>query len=118
MAATATVDITGAYTINAAFLPVTNINTNTGSAGFDISGFVGNLTVITKCGAGASGTVIVPSLKAGADTNISNANNWVLNLPNFSNVAGFNVSNVDMRSSAFGSTSTVNNKYLYLTWLI
>jgi len=28
------------------------------------------------------------------------------------------VINVDMRSSAWGSTTSVNNKYMYLTWLI
>ena len=95
-----------------------NINTNTGTSGFDISGYEGNLAVLISCGAGVSGTVIVPSLKAGADTNISNANNWVVNITNFSTTVSNAVVNVDLRSSAFGSTTTVQNKYLYLSWLI
>jgi len=95
-----------------------NINTNTGTSGFDISGYEGKLAVMISCGAGVSGTVIVPSLKAGADTNISNANNWVLNITNFTNTVSNAVVNVDLRSSAFGTTTTVINKYLYLSWLI
>ena len=95
-----------------------NINTNTGTSGFDISGYEGKLAVLISCGAGVSGTVIVPSLKAGADTNISNANNWVVNITNFSTTVSNAVVNVDLRSSAFGSTTTVQNKYLYLSWLI
>jgi len=95
-----------------------NINTNTGTSGFDISGYEGKLAVMISCGAGVSGTVIVPSLKAGTDTNISNANNWVLNITNFTNTVSNAVVNVDLRSSAFGTTTTVINKYLYLSWLI
>lgn len=117
MAATAAIDYTGALTVTS-MMNVININTNTGSAGLDVSPYIGNLMVITTVGNGVSGTVIVPSLKAGADTNVLNATNWVLNLPNFTTVGASNVANVDLRSSAFGSTSSVNNKYLYLTWLI
>src|SRR5215468_4990145 len=95
-----------------------NINTNTGTAGMDISSYTGKLLVYLSCGAGVSGTVIVPSIKAGADTNISNANNWVVNATNFANVAANQVINVDLRSSAWGTTSTVINKYMYLSWLI
>ena len=116
MAAIAGVDYTGALTITQ-LENITNINTNAGSTGINVADYVGNLTVITACGGGVSGTVIVPSLKAGADTNYLNATNWVLNIPNFSTVAANNVANVDLRSSAFGSTST-QNKYLFLTWLI
>ena len=117
MASVAGVDYLGALTVTQ-LVNVTNINTNSGSAGLNVADYVGNLMVITSCGAGVSGTVIVPSLKAGADTNVSNANNWVLNLANFSTTAASNVCNVDLRSNAFGSTATVTNKYLYLSWLI
>ena len=117
MAAVAGVDYLGALTVTQ-LVNVTNINTNSGSAGLNVADYVGNLMVITSVGAGVSGTVIVPSLKAGADTNISNANNWVLNLANFSTVAASNVANVDLRSNVFGSTTTVANKFLYLSWLI
>ena len=41
-------------------LNVTNINTNTGSGGLNVADYEGNLTVITSCGGGVSGTVIVP----------------------------------------------------------
>jgi len=74
--------------------------------------------VFLSCGAGVSGTVIVPSIKAGADLNVLNANNWVVNATNFSTTVSNQVINVDMRSSAWGSTTSVNNKYMYLTWLI
>lgn len=114
MAAIAGIDYTGALTVTS-MMNVININTNTGSAALDVSPYIGNLMVVTTCGNGVSGTVIVPSLKAGADTNVLNATNWVLNLPNFSTVGASNVANVDLRSSAFGGTT---NKYLYLTWLI
>ncbi len=119
MAAIAGVDYTGALTISQ-LQNVTNINTNTGSAGLNVADYEGNLTVLTTCGAGVSGTVIVPSLKAGPDTNVSNANNWVLNLPNFSTTAANNIANIDLRSSAFGTTGATAgpNKFLYLTWLI
>lgn len=124
MAATATVDISGAYKmVNLTNGPI-NINTNTGTAGLDISGFQGTLSVLVSCGAGVSGTVIVPSIKAGADTNVSNATNWVYNATNFATTATNQVINVDLRSSAFGSPSPnatgtqVVNKYMYLTWLI
>ena len=117
MASVAGVDYLGALTVTQ-LLNVTNINTNTGSAGLNVADYVGNLMVITSCGAGVSGTVIVPSLKAGADTNVLNATNWVANIANFSTVAASNVCNVDLRSNVFGSTTTVQNKYLYLTWLI
>lgn len=95
-----------------------NINTNTGSAAFDVSGYTGKLMVLVSCGVGVSGTVIVPSIKAGADTNVLNANNWVANGTNFATTAANQVINVDLRSSAFGSTTSVINKYMYLTWLI
>ncbi len=119
MAAIAGVDYTGALTITQ-LLNVTNINTNTGSAGMNVADYEGNLTVITSCGVGVSGTVIVPSIKAGADTNITNATNWVLNLPNFAATAGNNVCNIDLRSSNFGATGAAAgpNKYIYMTWLI
>jgi hypothetical protein len=123
MAATAAIDYAGALTVTS-LQNVININSNTGSPGLDISGYIGNLMVVTTCGNGVSGTVIVPSLKAGADTNVLNATNWVLNLTNFSTVGAVNVANVDLRSSAFGSPAPnatgvqVVNKYLYLTWLI
>jgi hypothetical protein len=119
MAAIAGVDYTGALTISQ-LQNVTNINTNTGSAGLNVADYEGNLTIITSCGGGVSGTVIVPSLKAGPDTSVSNATNWVLNLPNFAETAGRNVANVDLRSSAFGATGAAvgPNKFLYLTWLI
>lgn len=110
-------DFLGGLTVTS-LLNVTNINTNTGSAGLDISGYTGKLIVRVKCGGGVSGTVIVPSIKAGADTNVLNANNWVLNATNFSTTADQQTLNVDLRSSAFGSTTSVINKYLYLTWLI
>ena len=118
MAAGALVDYLGALKFTSLTNGVININTNTGTQGLDISGYAGTLMVGVSCGAGVSGTVIVPSLKAGADTNISNANNWVLNLTNFSTTTSNAVVNVDLRSSNFGSTTTVSNKYLYLSWLI
>ena len=95
-----------------------NINTNTGTAAFDVSSYTGKLAVLLSCGVGVSGTVIVPSIKAGADTNISNANNWVLNGVNFSTTAANQLLNVDLRSNTWGSTTTVNNKQMYVTWLI
>jgi len=95
-----------------------NINTNTGTQAFDTTGYTGKLAVFLSCGAGVSGTVIVPSIKAGADLNVLNANNWVVNATNFSTTVSNQVINVDMRSSAWGSTTSVNNKYMYLTWLI
>ena len=61
-----------------------NINTNTGTQAFDTTGYTGKLAVFLSCGAGVSGTVIVPSIKAGADLNVLNANNWVVNATNFS----------------------------------
>lgn len=124
MAASAPIDISGAFRmVNLTNGPI-NINTNTGTAGLDVSGFIGTLSVLVSCGAGVSGTVIVPSIKAGADTNVSNANNFVLNMTNLANVATNAVANIDMRSSAFGSPTPnatgvqVVNKFLYLTWLI
>jgi len=118
MAAVTGEDFAGALTVTSLTNGCININTNTGTSGFDISGYTGKLMVLISCGAGVSGTVIVPSLKAGADTNISNANNWVSNITNFSTTVSNAVVNVDLRSSAFGSTTTVQNKYLYLSWLI
>src|SRR5215475_12447602 len=79
-----------------------NINTNTGTAALDISSYTGKLMVFLSCGAGVSGTVIVPSIKAGADTNVLNANNWVLNGTNFSTSAANQTLNVDLRSSNWG----------------
>ena len=119
MAATAAVDYTGALTISQ-LANVTNINTNSGSAGINVADYEGNLTVLTSCGIGVSGTVIVPSIKAGPDTNVSNANNWVLNLPNFSVTQANNVANIDLRSSAFGATGATAgpNKFMFMTWLI
>lgn len=118
MAASATVDIAGAFKFTSLTGGAININTNTGTAAFDVSGYTGTLAVALSCGAGVSGTVIVPSIKAGADTNVLNANNWVVNGTNFSTTASNQVINVDLRSSSWGSTTTVNNKYMYLTWLI
>jgi hypothetical protein len=124
MAASATIDIAGAFKmVNLTNGPI-NINTNTGTAGLDISGFTGTLSVLVSVGAGVSGTVIVPSIKAGADTNVSNATNFVLNGTNFANVATNAVLNVDLRASGFGSPAPnatgvqVVNKFMYLTWLI
>ncbi len=119
MAATAAVDYTGALAITQ-LLNVTNINTNTGSAGLNVADYEGNLTVITSCGAGVSGTVIVPSIKAASDNNVLNATNWVLNLPNFGIISAANVANVDLRSSAFGATGATAgpNKFMFITWLI
>lgn len=118
MAAITGEDFLGALTVTNLTNGPININTNTGTAGIDISGYTGKLMVLVSVGAGVSGTVIVPSIKAGADTNISNANNWVVNATNFANVATNAVINVDLRSSAFGTTSTVINKFMYLSWLI
>lgn len=124
MAATATVDVTGAYKfVNLTNGPI-NINTNTGTAGLDVSGYVGTLTVAVSCGAGVSGTVIVPSIKAGADTNVLNATNYVINGTNFATTAANQIINVDLRNSTFGTPAPnatgvqVINKYIYLTWLI
>ena len=124
MAASAPIDISGAFKmVNLTNGPI-NINTNSGTAGLDVSSFVGTLSVLVSCGAGVSGTVIVPSIKAGADTNITNATNFVLNATNFANVATNAVINVDLRSSAFGTPAPnatgvqVVNKFMYLTWLI
>lgn len=118
MAAISGEDFVGALTATWLSNGPININTNTGTAAFDVSGYTGKLAVYLSCGAGVSGTVIVPSIKAGADTNISNANNWVVNGTNFSTTATNQVINVDLRSSAWGSTTTVINKYMYLSWLI
>lgn len=115
MAAVAGIDYVGALTVTSLTNGCININTNTGTASLNVADYIGNLMVVTSCGAGVSGTVIVPSIKAGADTNVLNATNWVLNLPNFSTTVGTNVCNVDLRSSAFGGST---NKFMYLTWLI
>lgn len=120
MGAAVPIDISGALKISSLTNGVININTNSGTQGFDVSGYTGTLSVLLTCGPGVSGTVIVPSLKAGADTNVSNANNWVANIANFSTTTANSVTNVDLRSSAFGGAGAtgVINKYLYLTWLI
>jgi hypothetical protein len=115
MAASAGVDYAGTLKVTSLLNGVTNINTNTGSTAFDVSPYVGTLMVVASAGNGVSGTVIVPSIKAGADTNISNATNFVVNATNFSNVGSTQVINVDLRSTAFGAGV---NKYMYLTWLI
>ncbi len=124
MAASAPIDISGAYKmVNLTNGPI-NINTNSGTAGLDVSSFIGTLSVLVSVGAGVSGTVIVPSIKAGADTNISNATNFVLNATNFANIATNAVINVDLRASGFGTPAPnatgvqVVNKFMYLTWLI
>lgn len=117
MAAQATVDIAGALKVTS-LLNTTNINTNSASAAFDTTPYMGTLMVIMNAGNGVTGTVIVPQFKAGADTNVSNATNFVLNATNFSNIAQVQVANIDLRSSGFGSTTTVNNKYLFLNYLI
>src|SRR6266699_3734831 len=120
MAAAAPVDVAGALKVTSLTGGVININSNTGTAAFDVSGYVGTLAVCLSIGNGVSGTVVVPSIKAGADTNISNATNFVLNATNGSNVNSFSVLNVDLRASAFGGSGAtgVINKYMYLTWLI
>ncbi len=123
MAATTGPDFAGALKISSLTGGVININSNTGTAGFDVSGYTGTLAVCVSIGNGASGTVIVPSIKAGADTNVLNATNWVLNITNGSNVNSFLVANVDLRSNTWGATTnatgvSVINKYMYLTWLI
>jgi hypothetical protein len=114
MAAAATVDIAGAFKFSS-LLPTANINTNAASAGFDVSPYIGVLAVVMNAGNGVSGTVIVPQFKAGPDTNISNATNFVLNATNFSNVASMQVANIDLRSSAFAGAG---NKFLFLNYLI
>src|SRR5215475_7153706 len=118
MAAISGEDFVGALTATNLTNGPININTNTGTAGFDVSNYTGKLAVYLACGAGVSGTVIVPSIKAGADTNVLNANNWVVNGTNFATTAANQVINVDLRSSNWGTTSTTINKYMYLTWLI
>ena len=118
MAAIASEDYIGALKATWLMNGPININSNTGTAGFDVSGYTGKLTVLLSCGVGVSGTVIVPSIKAGADTNVLNANNWVVNGTNFSTTAANQVINVDLRSSAWGSTASSINKYMYLTWII
>ncbi len=122
MAAITGEDFAGALTVTS-LLNTTNINTNSGGPGVDISGYTGKLMIIASAGTGVTGTVIVPQIKAGQDTNVSNATNYVLNATNFSNVALTQVINVDLRSSAFGATSNAagsvfTNKYLYMTYLI
>ncbi len=122
MAAITGEDFVGALTVTS-LQNIINTNTNTGSAGFDVSGYTGKLSVIMYAGNGASGTVIVPSIKAGQDTNITNATNWVVNGTNFGAPADIQVLNVDLRSSTWGATSNAagsvfTNKYMYLTWLI
>src|SRR6267142_5910508 len=102
MAATAAVDYAGTLKATNLVNGPININTNSGTAAFDTSSYTGTLLVAISCGAGVSGTVIVPSIKAGADTNVSNANNWVLNATNFATTATNQVINVDLRSSAWG----------------
>lgn len=118
MAAVAGVDYVGALKVTSLTNGAININTNTGTQAFDVSNYTGTLAVLISCGAGVGGTVIVPSIKAGADLNVLNANNWVVNITNFSTTVSNQVVNVDLRSSNWGSTTTVNNKYMYLTWLI
>ncbi len=118
MAAVTGEDFAGALKVTSLTNGCININTNSGTQAFDVSGYTGKLMVLLSCGAGVSGTVIVPSIKAGADLNISNANNWVVNGTNFSTTVSNAVINVDLRSSGWGSTTTVINKYMYLTWLI
>lgn len=114
MAASAPVDIAGAFTISP-LLNVTNVNVNAASPAFDVSPYIGTLAIVMNAGNGVSGTVIVPQFKASADNNSSNATNFVLNATNFTNVASQQVVNIDLRSSGFGGGS---NKFLFLNYLI
>ena len=118
MAAITGPDFTGALKVTS-LQNVINVNTNSGSAAFDVSGYTGTLRVIMSVGNGVSGTVLVPSIKAGADTNVSNATNWVVNGTNFTTVADIQTLNVDLRTSTWASSSSATpNKYMFLTWLI
>ncbi len=118
MAAITGEDFAGALTVSS-LLNVTNINTNTGTAGFDVSGYTGKLMVVVKCGVGVSGSVIVPSIKSGkAPIVAGNAGNWVVNGTNFADVAADQIINVDLRSSSWGSTASSINNLMFLTWLI
>lgn len=113
MAASASVDLAGVVKVTS-LLNCVNVNTNTGTAAFDISPYIGTLMVIVNAGNDVSGAVLVPQIKAGADTNLSNATNFVVNATNFSNVADQRIINVDLRASGFGGST---NKFMYLNWL-
>ena len=103
MAAIASEDYIGALTVTSLTNGCVNINTNVTTQGIDVSGYTGHITVFLSCGAGVSGTVIVPSLKAGPDADSTHANNWVQNITNFSTTVSNAVVNVDLRSADFGS---------------
>ena len=118
MAAIASEDYIGALSVTSFTNGVININTNAATQGIDVSGYTGKLAVFISCGAGVSGTVIVPSLKAGPSADSAQALNWVQNITNFSTTASNAVVNVDLRGSNFGSLAASQNKYLFLTYLI
>lgn len=114
MAASAPVDLSGAFKITSLTGGVVNVNTNSGAGPFDMSPYQGTLAVVVSCGNGVSGTALQPILKTGADTNISNANVTFATGTNFTNVNSSQTINVDLRATATSGA----NKYLYLTWLI
>ena len=56
MAAITGTDFLGALKATNLLNGATNINTNSGSAGFDVSNYTGTLAILLSCGPGVSGS--------------------------------------------------------------
>jgi hypothetical protein len=113
MAAGAPIDVAGQLKITQ-LIPPTNATTNSNSAAFDVSPYVGTLAVIVSASNSAGTSQLQPIIRVGGDNNASNANIIFANGANFAGTGGLTVVNVDLRSAAF---SVAGNKFMYLGWL-
>jgi hypothetical protein len=103
------VDPKNAFTYTAAFSPKSQTN-NTGSAGIDLKGYVGNVGVLVMVGtktAGDNDGAITVRIQSSATNNISNATNYgTSTVATTNNTVATGVLNVDTRAAY---------RYLFIT---